>query len=95
MPSVKKQTVLAAQGLSLINKSDCKACHSIDQRLVGPSFIEIARKYKSSPAIINKLAGKIISGGAGVWGQIPMTPHPQISKKDAGEMVGYILSLKK
>ena len=83
------------KGLDLIQKSDCLACHKVDERLVGPSYVQIAKRYKSSPAVVNSLIGKIINGGAGAWGQVPMTPHPQVSKKDAGEMVRYILSLRK
>jgi cytochrome c len=82
-------------GKALIAKSDCLACHKVAEKLVGPSYVQIAQKYKSSPAVVNSLIGKIINGGAGVWGQVPMTPHPNLSKKDAGEMVRYILSLRK
>jgi len=82
-------------GMNLIAKSDCKACHAPNTKLVGPSYQQIAAKYKSTPANINKLAGKIINGGAGNWGQIAMAAHPNISTKDASEMVKYILALKK
>ncbi|MDB5250553.1 MAG: glycosyl hydrolase [Segetibacter sp.] len=92
---VKKPTVSASQGMALMAKSDCKACHAVKQRLVGPAFADIAKRYKSSPAVLERLAGKIISGGAGAWGQIPMTPHPQIPKQDAMEIARYILTLKK
>ncbi len=83
-----------AEGKTLIANNDCKACHTINDRLVGPSYLQVAEKYKNTPANINKLTGKIISGGAGVWGQIPMTPHPQLSKAEASKMVQYILSKK-
>jgi cytochrome c len=89
----KKGVELA--GLNLMAKSDCKACHATTAKLVGPALVQIAKKYKNDAATINKLAGKIIAGGAGVWGQVPMTPHPQISNDDATQMVKYILSLKK
>ena len=82
-------------GAVLIQKSDCFTCHKQDQKLVGPSFVQIATRYKSSTTNVTKLSGKIISGGAGVWGEVPMTPHTQLSKKDAAVMVQYILSLKK
>jgi cytochrome c len=83
----------ALKGKALMDKSDCNACHSVDNKIVGPSFKEIANKYKTDKAAVAKLSGKIINGGAGVWGEIPMSPHPQISQADAGEMVKYILSL--
>jgi cytochrome c len=62
--------------------------------LIGPSFAAIAKKYKNNTANINYLSTKIIKGGSGKWGQVPMTPHPTISKKDADEMVRFILSKK-
>ena len=82
-------------GYTLMAKSDCMTCHKTNEKLIGPSFIQIASKYKSQPAAANKLAGKIISGGTGVWGNLPMIPHPQLSKKDAALMVQYILAVKK
>ncbi|AYM99432.1 c-type cytochrome [Chryseobacterium sp. 3008163] len=80
-------------GQSLIEASDCMACHNADERLIGPSYKEIAAKYSEKD--IEILASKIIEGGSGVWGSVPMQPHPQISKKDAKKMVEYILSQKK
>src|SRR5688500_11770750 len=70
-------------GLALEAKSDCATCHKLDDKLVGPSFRDIANKYTSDEATVSMLADKIISGGAGNWGQVPMTPHPNISKEDA------------
>lgn len=83
----------ALKGKALMDKSDCNACHSVDNKIVGPSFKEIAKKYKGDKTAVAKLSDKIIKGGAGTWGEIPMAPHPQISTADAGEMVKYILSL--
>lgn len=80
-------------GQSLIEASDCMACHNADERLIGPSYKEISEKYSEKD--IEILASKIIEGGSGVWGSVPMQPHPQISKADAKKMVEYILSRKK
>jgi len=80
-------------GLAMIEASDCLACHKIDAKLIGPSYQEVAEKY--SEADIDKLAQKIIDGGAGNWGQVPMTPHPDVNMDKARTMVKYILSLKK
>ncbi len=80
-------------GKALIAKSDCKSCHIIDQRSAGPSYKEVAAKYKSQTGAIDYLAAKIIKGGSGVWGNTEMAAHPQISVEDAKEMVNYILSL--
>ena len=83
----------ALKGKALMDKSDCNACHSVDNKIVGPSFKEIAAKYKSDKAAVAKLSEKVIKGGSGNWGEIPMSPHPQVSQADANEMVKYILSL--
>jgi glucose/arabinose dehydrogenase/cytochrome c551/c552 len=80
--------------LPLIANSDCKACHSTAQQSVGPSYLAIAERYRKDSATITKLASKIIEGGAGNWGkEHAMSAHPQLSMKDAREMVEYILSL--
>ena len=82
-------------GLELIAKSDCLTCHKVDEKLTGPSYREVANKYASqAPGIIPQLAEKIVKGGSGVWGQVPMLPHPTISQEDAEKMVKYILLLK-
>ncbi len=82
-------------GELLIAKSDCVGCHNADNKLIGPAYKEIAAKYPSNDENINLLAGKIIKGGKGVWGTVPMTPHAKITEDDAKQMVTYILSLKK
>jgi len=84
-----------AAGLNLIAKSDCLTCHKVDEKLTGPSYRDVANKYASqAPAIIPTLADKIIKGGTGVWGEVPMLPHPTLSQADAETMVKYILLLK-
>ena len=82
------------KGEALISKSDCLACHKLQDRLVGPSYKEVANKYPNNDATINLLAGKIKKGGSGVWGAIPMSPHPTLSDDDAKAMVKYILTVK-
>jgi cytochrome c len=85
----------ATLGGALIAKSDCRTCHAQNAKLVGPSFVQIATRYKNKSGAVGMLAGKVINGGAGNWGQVPMTPHTQISKRDAAAMVQYILSQMK
>ena len=80
-------------GQSLIEASDCMSCHNATERLIGPSYKEISAKYSEKD--IEMLASKIIEGGSGVWGNVAMQPHPQVSKADAKKMVEYILSMKK
>ncbi len=86
-------SVDVVKGQKLVESSDCKACHGIDKKSVGPSFKQVAQKYKDQPAAKEKLAKKIINGGGGVWGAVAMSAHPQLSQADAAEMVNYILSL--
>ena len=81
------------EGLALIEGADCLTCHKVDARVVGPSYQEVADKY--TEADIEMLAGKIIDGGKGNWGEIPMTPHTGMSEANAKKMVEYILTLKK
>ena len=84
------------KGLGLIAKSDCLTCHKVDDELTGPPYREVANKYAGLPdTIVAHLAGKIIKGGNGVWGETYMTPHPTVSQEDAEAMVKYILLLKK
>lgn len=81
------------EGLALIEGADCLTCHKVDARIVGPSYQEVADKY--TEADIDMLATKIIEGGKGNWGEIPMTPHTGMSPENAKKMVQYILTLKK
>lgn len=101
-PSTNTETTASAgeagavhKGKQLIDKSDCLGCHNETTKVVGPSYVDVAAKYPMSELNVDELADKIIRGGAGVWGDVPMTPHPNLSKEDAKEMVNYILSLKK
>ena len=82
------------KGLELIGKSDCLSCHKIIDASIGPAYEAVAAKYPDNDAVVDSLAGKIIKGGKGNWGQVMMTPHPQIPEADAKSMVRYILSLK-
>ncbi len=82
------------KGLNLIAKSDCFTCHKLRDASTGPAYGLVAAKYEGTEANIEMLANKIIAGGQGVWGQIPMAAHPNISKEDAKAMVKYILLLK-
>jgi cytochrome c len=86
----------AAKGAQLIANSNCSTCHKEQEKLIGPAFADVAEKYKSAPSgIVDTLANKIIKGGSGNWGTVPMTGHPELSMDDAKTMVQYILSVKK
>lgn len=94
----KKADALAVdnqKGLELIGANDCTTCHKISEKNIGPAYTDVAAKYENTQANIDTLVSKVINGGSGVWGAVPMTPHPTLSKEDATEMVKYILALKK
>lgn len=84
----------AGPDFPLIQNSDCNACHAMEAKSIGPSYMAIAERYKSDSATLNRLADKVISGGSGVWGEYSMSAHPQLSREDAIKMVVLILSLK-
>ncbi|HEX5026344.1 MAG TPA: c-type cytochrome [Agriterribacter sp.] len=79
-------------GKALLAGSDCRACHMDKDKLVGPAYAEVAKKYTDKD--IKKLAEKVLAGGTGVWGEIPMPPHASLSLEDAEAMVKYILTIK-
>jgi cytochrome c len=81
------------QGESLVKSSDCKTCHHIINKIIGPSHTDVAKKYDFTKANVEYLAGKIIAGGSGVWGEIPMAAHADITQADAEKMARYVLSL--
>jgi cytochrome c len=83
------------KGLELIAQSDCLTCHKVSDKLTGPAYKEVAAKYENTDENVAMLAEKIIKGGQGNWGSIPMTPHASLSEDDAKQMVKYILLLKK
>ena len=97
--------VLAASGASaaldntsaeaMMKKDGCAACHTVDKKLVGPPYVEVAAKYKADKDALAKLSDKVKKGGVGVWGQIPMPPNAQVSDADIKELVTWILTLKK
>ncbi len=87
--------VAKKDGKALIEASDCLTCHKDDAKLIGPAYQDVAKKYESNEANIKMLSEKIIKGGQGNWGEIPMAGHPNISEDDASAMVEYILAMKK
>jgi len=93
--TLKNHAFQVSAGEKLINKSDCMGCHNKTNKIVGPAYVDVAKKYPATEKNINALADKIIKGGTGVWGSLPMTAHPTVKKEDARLMVKYILSLKK
>ena len=93
-PAAADNSADIKKGEALISKSDCLACHKVDGKILGPSYKDVAAKYPNNAATITQLANKIKKGGSGVWGAVPMSPHPTLSDDDAKAMVRYIMSLK-
>jgi len=81
------------EGRALMLKNDCKACHDVNRKIIGPPYKMVALKYKDDPAAEERLATKVINGGNGVWGEMTMSAHPQLSKEDAKSIVRWVLSL--
>ncbi|MFC6267922.1 c-type cytochrome [Frigoriflavimonas asaccharolytica] len=84
---------LAAEGKVLIEKADCLGCHKLNETMIGPSYVDVAKKYDYKD--LNYLAKKIVDGGSGVWGAVPMAAHNGLSQENSQKMVYYILSTKK
>lgn len=82
------------KGLALVAKSNCLTCHKVSEKLIGPAYKDVAKKYAGNDTAVTYLAHKVITGGKGVWGDVAMTPHPDVSEADAEQMVKYILLLK-
>ncbi|GMU71089.1 MAG: c-type cytochrome [Burkholderiales bacterium] len=81
--------------LKMLQKAGCTACHSVDKKLVGPAYKDVAAKYKGDAGAAAKLAEKVKKGGSGVWGPVPMPPNAAVKDDDIKKMVAYILALKK
>ncbi|WP_435627705.1 c-type cytochrome [Candidatus Ferrigenium straubiae] len=86
--------VSEADFMQLAKKSNCLACHSVDKKIVGPAFKDVAAKYRGDTGAEARLVDKIAKGGSGVWGAMMMPPSPQISEADRRTLAKYILSLK-
>jgi len=93
-PAIKSEPKKELDGQALIAKSDCLVCHKLHEKAIGPAYDLVAKKYEPTDANITMLAGKVIKGGTGVWGAMPMTPHADLALEDAKAMVKYILSVK-
>ena len=79
---------------ALATSKNCMACHAVDKKLVGPSYKDVAAKYAGQKDAVDKLAVKIIKGGSGVWGPVPMPANPQVSEAEAKRLATWILAQK-
>lgn len=85
------QNVIANEALT--KSSNCLACHSLDNKIIGPAFKDISAKYKGDDGAIATLTSKVRNGGAGIWGDMPMPPNAAVSDADIETLVNWILSL--
>jgi cytochrome c len=79
---------------ALATAKNCMACHAVDKKLVGPSYKDVAAKYAGQKDAVDKLAAKIVKGGSGVWGPVPMPANAQVNEADAKKLAAWVLSLK-
>ena len=84
----------ALAGMALASQKNCLSCHQVDSKIIGPSYRNVAAKYAGQPDAAAKLATKVMKGGAGVWGAVPMPANPQVNEAEAKQLVQWILSLK-
>ena len=99
---MKKALLLAIAGLlccapaladlALATSKNCMSCHAVERKVLGPSFKDVAAKYKDSKGAAEMLAGKIRKGGAGVWGPVPMPANNQVSEADAAKLAAWVLT---
>ena len=88
-------SALADQLEDMMKKYGCNACHAEDKKVIGPSYKDVAAKYKGDAGAVAKLSEKVKKGGSGVWGPVPMPPNTQVPDADVKKMVELILALKK
>lgn len=84
---------LVQEGKALLETQDCKTCHHPTNKSIGPAHTTVAEKYEYTDDNVTLLAGRIIKGGSGTWGDVPMNPHPDLSQEDAEKIARYVLSL--
>ena len=84
----------AMADMALATSKNCMACHAVDKKLVGPSYKDVAAKYAGQKDAAAKLEAKILKGGSGVWGPVPMPANAQVNPDEAKKLVAWILSQK-
>ena len=87
-------TAPAFADLALATSKNCMACHAVDKKLVGPAYKDVAAKYKADKSAVDKLASKIMKGGSGVWGAIPMPANTQVNDAEAKKLAAWVLTTK-
>jgi cytochrome c len=80
--------------MELAQAKNCLACHAVDHKVVGPAYKDVAAKYAGDKTAVDKLAQKIMKGGSGVWGPVPMPANTQVNEAEAKKLAAWILTLK-
>ena len=103
-PALASTLLFAAAGLvaatpaladmALATAKNCMACHAVDKKLVGPSYKDVAAKYAGQQDAVEKLSTKVIKGGSGVWGPIPMPANAQVTPDEAKKLIAWIMTQK-
>ncbi len=78
----------------LAQKKNCLACHAVDKKVIGPAYKEVSAKYAGQKDAADKLAQKILKGGSGVWGAVPMPANPQVNEAEAKQLATWVLTVK-
>ena len=94
LASVGLHAVPAMAQADLAQKKNCMACHAVDKKVVGPAYKDVAAKYAGQKGAADKLAEKIVKGGSGVWGPVPMPANTQVSAAEAKQLADWVLTLK-
>jgi cytochrome c len=79
---------------ALANAKNCMSCHAVDRKLVGPAYKDVATKYAGQKDAVDRLAAKIMKGGSGVWGPVPMPANSQVNEAEAKKLAAWVLTLK-
>ncbi len=79
---------------ALATSKNCMACHAVDKKLVGPSYKDVATKYAGDKSAVDKLASKIMKGGSGVWGAVPMPANAQVNEAEAKKLAAWVMDTK-
>jgi len=84
----------AMADLTLATSKNCMACHAVDKKVVGPAYKDVAAKYAGQKDAVDKLSAKILKGGSGVWGPVPMPANTQVNEAEAKKLAAWVLTLK-
>lgn len=92
--AVASSSAFAQDAAALAKAKNCLACHSVQSKLVGPAYKDVAAKYAGQKDAESKLVAKVMKGGSGVWGPVPMPANPQVTEAEAHTLVKWVLSQK-